>query len=51
MWNIITLDGYFEGDKNWDLPFMELVWGPELEKKSVEQLTAAGLPCVWPRYL
>jgi len=41
MWNIITLDGYFEGDKNWDLPFMELVWGPELEKKSIEQLTAA----------
>lgn len=21
MWNLITLDGYFEGVKNWDLPF------------------------------
>ena len=41
MWNIITLDGYFEGEKNWDLPFHELVWGPELEKISIEQLKAA----------
>ena len=40
MWNIITLDGYFEGDKNWDLPFHEIVWGPELEKISIEQLNA-----------
>ena len=21
MWNLITLDGYFEGEKNWDLPW------------------------------
>ena len=41
MWNFITLDGYFEGDKNWDLSFHELVWGPELEKISIEQLKAA----------
>jgi dihydrofolate reductase len=41
MWNLITLDGYFEGDKNWDLSFHELVWGPELEKISIEQLNAA----------
>lgn len=41
MWNVITLDGYFEGDKNWDLPFHETVWGPELEKLSLEQLNAA----------
>ncbi|RJP62211.1 MAG: dihydrofolate reductase [Ignavibacteriales bacterium] len=38
MWNIITLDGYFEGKQNWDLPFHELVWGQELEKLSLEQL-------------
>jgi dihydrofolate reductase len=42
MWNFITLDGYFEGDKNWDLPFHEIVWGPELEKISIDQLKAAG---------
>jgi dihydrofolate reductase len=41
MWNIITLDGYFEGDKNWDLSFHEIVWGPELEKICIEQLKAA----------
>jgi dihydrofolate reductase len=41
MWNIITLDGYFEGDKNWDLSFHELIWGPELEQISIKQLKAA----------
>lgn len=41
MWNIITLDGYFEGIKNWDLPFHEVVWGPELETLSLEQLHSA----------
>jgi dihydrofolate reductase len=41
MWNVITLDGYFEGDKNWDLSFHETVWGPELEKFSIEQLNSA----------
>ena len=41
MWNIITLNGYFEGEKNWELPFHETVWGPELERFSIEQLEAA----------
>ena len=41
MWNVITLDGYFEGEKNWDLDFHETVWGPELERFSIEQLNAA----------
>lgn len=41
MWNIITLDGYFEGNKYWELPFHELVWGEELEKLSLEQLHLA----------
>lgn len=41
MWNIITLDGYFEGNKNWDLPFLNVVWGPELEKLSIDQLHSA----------
>ena len=42
MWNIITLDGYFEGEKNWELPFHEIVWGSELERLSLEQLNSAG---------
>lgn len=41
MWNIITLDGYFEGKENWDLSFHETVWGEELEKLSIEQLHSA----------
>lgn len=41
MWNVITLDGYFEGEKNWDLSFHNSVWGPELEKLSLEQLRSA----------
>jgi dihydrofolate reductase len=38
VWNVVTLDGFFEGTKPWDLSFHELVWGPELEKLSTEQL-------------
>jgi dihydrofolate reductase len=41
MWNVITLDGYFEGMQNWDLSFHEVIWGPELEKLSLEQLHSA----------
>lgn len=41
MWNVITLDGYFEGEKNWDLSFHNEIWGPELEKLSLEQLRSA----------
>lgn len=40
MWNIITLDGYFEGEKSWELPFHEIVWGSELERFSLEQLNS-----------
>lgn len=41
MWNIITLDGYFEGNKNWDLSSHSVIWGQELEKLSIEQLNSA----------
>ena len=40
MWNVITLDGYFEGTQNWDLSFHNTIWGQELEKISIEQLKA-----------
>lgn len=43
MWNLITLDGYFEGEKNWDLPWHEQMWGEELERFSLEQLESADL--------
>ncbi len=41
MWNIITLDGFFEGNQNWDLSFHDLIWGQELQKLSIEQLHSA----------
>lgn len=41
MWNVITLDGYFEGNQNWDLSFHNTIWGQELEKLSIEQLHSA----------
>ena len=43
MWNVITLDGYFEGEKNWDLSFHQLVWGKELEEFSNAQLKTADM--------
>lgn len=42
MWNIITLDGYFEGEKNWDLAFHEIVWSPEMERFCLEQLNSTS---------
>lgn len=38
MWNVLTLDGYFEGEKPWDLDFHQTVWGNELEDFTIEQL-------------
>jgi dihydrofolate reductase len=43
MWNLITLDGFFEGPKSWDLDFHKLVWGEELERLSTEQLKSADV--------
>lgn len=38
MWNVISLDGYFEGAKPWDLDFHQTVWGDELEEYTIQQL-------------
>jgi dihydrofolate reductase len=43
MWNVISLDGYFEGEKAWDLEFHDLAWGKELEEFSIEQLKSADM--------
>lgn len=43
MWNLITLDGYFEGENSWDLGFHQLAWGKELEELSLAQLKSADL--------
>lgn len=41
MWNVITLDGFFEGSREWDLSFHETIWGSELEELSIKQLQSA----------
>jgi dihydrofolate reductase len=41
MWNLMTLDGYFEG-ANHDIDWHEDVWGDELEQLAIEQCRAAG---------
>jgi dihydrofolate reductase len=35
-WNILSLDGFFEGEEKWDLELHNFAWGPELEKLSDE---------------
>lgn len=41
MWNVITVDGYFQGVEPWDLNFHSSVYGDELEQFSIEQLDSA----------
>lgn len=36
VWNLVSLDGYFEGTKKWDLEFHGSAWGPELDELSRE---------------
>ena len=42
-WNVVTLDGYFEGTEPWAIDFHSLVWGEELNELSDRQLAEAGL--------
>ena len=42
LWNAVSLDGYFEGTKSWDLAFHRYIWGEELERFSLEQLRSAN---------
>ena len=43
MWNLVTLDGFFEGPKRWDLDWHEYVWGEELEQLSLDQSKSIGM--------
>lgn len=42
MWNLITLDGMFEGPEPWDLKAHEYAWGDELAQFSIEQGREVG---------
>lgn len=43
MWNLLTLDGFFEGPKSWDIDWHEYVWGPELEQFAIDQSKSIGM--------
>lgn len=43
MWNMVTLDGFFEGPKPWDIDWHEYVWGEELKQFSIEQSKSIGM--------
>jgi dihydrofolate reductase len=43
MWNLVTLDGFFERVEKWTLDWHQHVWGEELERLSVEQLHSAKM--------
>ena len=59
VWNLMTLDGYFEGTKPWDLDFHMLAWGDELERYAKDlgnegdllifgRKTYEGMAAYWP---
>lgn len=43
VWNLMTLEGFFEGREKWDLGFHEDAWGEELSDLSKEFGRKAGL--------
>jgi dihydrofolate reductase len=43
MWNLMTLDGFFDGAENWALDWHQYAWGEELERLSIEQLRVADM--------
>jgi dihydrofolate reductase len=43
VWNVISLDGYFEGDEEWDLELHEHIWGSELRELSLSFGDELGL--------
>lgn len=43
VWNLVTLDGFFEGPKSWEIDWHEYVWGDELEQLSIEQSKSADM--------
>ena len=42
VWEMMTLDGYIEGRKPWEIDCHEYVWSEELERFSLEQAKEIG---------
>lgn len=43
VWNIISIDGFFEGGQSWDLRLHEHIWGEDLRRLSLRFGQEAGL--------
>ena len=43
MWNMVTLDGSFEGANKWDIDWHDRAWGDELQQLSTDQLQSADM--------
>ncbi len=41
-WNVLSLDGYFEGAKSWDVEWFHSFFDKDQEEFSIEQLRQAG---------
>lgn len=41
LWNMLSLDGYFEGATSWDVGWFQSFFSKELEDFSIEQLRRA----------
>lgn len=59
VWNIISLDGYFEGTQEWDLELHQHIWGTDLRQLSLDfgdklgllvfgRITYEGMAAHWP---
>lgn len=59
VWNIVSVDGYFEGAQQWDLRLHEYIWGEDLRRLSVTfgedlgllvfgRITYDGMAAYWP---
>ncbi|GAA4285636.1 dihydrofolate reductase family protein [Brevibacterium daeguense] len=59
VWNIMSLDGCFEGDEKWDLELHEHIWGEDLRRLSLQfgeearllvfgRVTYEGMASYWP---
>jgi dihydrofolate reductase len=42
MWNMMSLDGYFEGQGPWSLDWFQAIWNEEAQRHSLEQLHSAA---------
>lgn len=59
VWNVISIDGFFEGDQPWDLRLHEYIWGEDLRRLSLQfgeeaellvfgRNTYEGMAAHWP---